>query len=175
MSWAGPTRASTDPPHVVLHPYTARRATVWLAIGLNVPPHGWRWRRLIAALDRLPYTDLREISPVLRNPASGPGVRGRFWNACVRIETDLAPLRLLDHAKRIERQLGRRSAGGNRPADIDLICWHESWGWRTLKTRRLHLPHPRARNRPFVMNPLARLEHPPSQLVRTASGNRHQP
>ncbi|RMF19458.1 MAG: 2-amino-4-hydroxy-6-hydroxymethyldihydropteridine diphosphokinase [Candidatus Dadabacteria bacterium] len=163
MCSAGLTRASTD-----------RRATVWLAIGLNVPPHGWRWQRLIRALDGLPRTRLCEVSPVLRNPAHGPGVTGRFWNACARIETDLAPIRLLDRVKRIERRLGRRHPGGNRPADIDLICWRESWGWRTLKYRRLTLPHPRARDRPFVMIPLARLEQPPSQLVPTASGNRHQ-
>jgi 2-amino-4-hydroxy-6-hydroxymethyldihydropteridine diphosphokinase len=67
--------------------------------------------------------------------------------------TRLAPLVLLDELLSIERKLGRRRpAVRNAPRiiDIDLILYD---GVR-MRTSALTLPHPRAAQRAFVVEPL---------------------
>ena len=56
-----------------------------------------------------------------------------FYNACVRVETDLDPEGLLDACKAVERALGRELEGspgyvrhGPRPIDVDLLLLGEA-------------------------------------------------
>ena len=80
-----------------------------------------------------------------------------FLNACLRIETELAPDELLDVCKRVEHELGRRAAGmrhGPRPIDVDVLLL----GDRELRSERLTLPHPEIRSRRFVLEPLLELD-----------------
>lgn len=140
--------------------------TVWIAVGLNLPPRAWRWRRARRALAALPRLTPLTWAPVLENAAVGPGVRGRFWNSVVRCRVETTPLRLLERLKLLEKHLGRRRAGADRPADFDLLLWRDELGWRHLETPRLSLPHPRMRSRPFVLAPLAAVldADPPPEL-----------
>jgi len=80
-----------------------------------------------------------------------------FFNACVRVETELGPEDLLDACKAVERALGREPGGvrhGPRPIDIDLLLLehvqHES--------DRLRLPHREVTTRRFVLVPLLELD-----------------
>ena len=74
----------------------------------------------------------------------------------------LSPLELLDELLRLEVVLGRdRSTGpdapqrfGPRVIDMDLLLF----GDEVLEGERLTLPHPRMRERAFVLLPLADLE-----------------
>jgi 2-amino-4-hydroxy-6-hydroxymethyldihydropteridine diphosphokinase len=80
-----------------------------------------------------------------------------FFNACVRVETELAPEALLDVCKAVERVLGRTPGGvrhGPRPIDIDLLLLGET----ELKTERLTLPHAEVVSRRFVLVPLLELD-----------------
>lgn len=80
-----------------------------------------------------------------------------FFNACVRVETELAPEALLDVCKAVERVLGRIPGGvrhGPRPIDIDLLLLGET----ELKTERLTLPHAEVVSRRFVLVPLLELD-----------------
>ena len=80
-----------------------------------------------------------------------------FLNACVRIETELEPLALLEACKRVERELGRRAGGprhGPRPIDVDVLLL----GGHELRSERLTLPHPELRTRRFVVEPLLELD-----------------
>lgn len=82
-----------------------------------------------------------------------------FLNAVAIFDTKLAPGRILQIAKRIERQLGRehKSDGGehfDRPIDIDLL----QYGSHHIHNRDLTLPHPRLAERDFVLRPLVGID-----------------
>ena len=79
-----------------------------------------------------------------------------FLNACVAIETDLDPERLLDACKEVERALGRTAGPrhGPRPIDVDVLLLGEL----THRSERLTLPHPEVTARRFVLEPLLELD-----------------
>jgi 2-amino-4-hydroxy-6-hydroxymethyldihydropteridine diphosphokinase len=80
-----------------------------------------------------------------------------FLNACLRIETELAPEDLLEACKAVERELGRATGGRRhapRPIDVDVLLLGEL-DWRS---ERLTLPHPEVTSRRFVLEPLLELD-----------------
>jgi 2-amino-4-hydroxy-6-hydroxymethyldihydropteridine diphosphokinase len=80
-----------------------------------------------------------------------------FLNACVRVETALGPVELLDACKATERALGREPGGvrhGPRPVDVDVLLL----GDREYASERLELPHREVRSRRFVLVPLLELD-----------------
>jgi 2-amino-4-hydroxy-6-hydroxymethyldihydropteridine diphosphokinase len=80
-----------------------------------------------------------------------------FYNACVRIETELGPEELLDACKAVERALGRAPVGvrhGPRPIDVDLLLL----GDERYESERLRLPHREVTSRRFVLVPLLELD-----------------
>jgi 2-amino-4-hydroxy-6-hydroxymethyldihydropteridine diphosphokinase len=80
-----------------------------------------------------------------------------FVNAAVLLETELAPLPLLDALLGIERSFGRdRGAGppkGPRTLDLDLLLYDDL----VLDDPALSLPHPAMHERSFVLAPLAEI------------------
>jgi 2-amino-4-hydroxy-6-hydroxymethyldihydropteridine diphosphokinase len=80
-----------------------------------------------------------------------------FTNACIEVETTLAPDALLRRCQEIEEALGRNRAAerrwGPRPIDIDLLAYDDAF----LSTPELTLPHPRLFERAFVLVPLAEI------------------
>jgi len=75
-----------------------------------------------------------------------------FINAVVALETDLAPLALLDALLEIENNAGRERPYPNAPRvlDCDLLLYENI----RLNTSKLTLPHPRMHTRGFVLLPL---------------------
>ena len=134
--------------------------TGYLGLGSNV---GDRRSHLQAAVDALPghgaavvassaTYDTDPVGEVLDQPP--------FLNACVRIETDLAPEALLDACKAVEAERGRVLAGepgyvrhGPRPLDVDLLLL----GDQPYRSERLTLPHREVTSRRFVLAPLLEL------------------
>jgi 2-amino-4-hydroxy-6-hydroxymethyldihydropteridine diphosphokinase len=96
-------------------------------------------------------SEVHETAPV-DAPAGSPP----FLNMVVLGHTSLAPMALLDTLQAIEHQLGRaprRVHNEPRVIDLDLIAY----GATRMRTSRLTLPHPRAFQREFVMEPLREL------------------
>jgi 2-amino-4-hydroxy-6-hydroxymethyldihydropteridine diphosphokinase len=80
-----------------------------------------------------------------------------FLNACVAIDTDLAPDELLGACKSVEGELGREPAAprhGPRVIDVDVLLL----GGLEHRSERLTLPHPDVLARRFVLVPLVELE-----------------
>jgi 2-amino-4-hydroxy-6-hydroxymethyldihydropteridine diphosphokinase len=84
-----------------------------------------------------------------------------FYNACVRIETELAPEALLDACKAAERAFGRKQAGedgyvkdGPRAIDVDVLLLGDA----VYSSERLTLPHREVTSRRFVLVPLLELD-----------------
>ena len=77
-----------------------------------------------------------------------------FINAVVVMQTEHSPRHCFEAAQRIESEMGRmRSAGGyaDRIIDLDIL----SYGLRRIETIDLVIPHPRAHERRFVLQPWA--------------------
>jgi 2-amino-4-hydroxy-6-hydroxymethyldihydropteridine diphosphokinase len=127
-----------------------------VAIGSNIPPRREALRAGIAELAHLPRTRLlatsalRETDPVDCPPGSGPFVNG----ACL-LETGLDARELLDALLAIEARHGRvRDAlRGPRTLDLDLVLHGDT----VSDQPGLVVPHPRAHERLFVLEPAAEL------------------
>jgi 2-amino-4-hydroxy-6-hydroxymethyldihydropteridine diphosphokinase len=78
-----------------------------------------------------------------------------FLNVVVECRTELFPLQLLRRLKKIELLLGRKRIvpKGPRTIDVDIILY----GRVVMSMPALAIPHPRFRDRRFVLAPLAEL------------------
>ncbi len=78
-----------------------------------------------------------------------------YINGCILLQTQRAPLNLLHWLLKLEQKFGRERTQrwGPRTLDLDLILY----GDLILQTPQLTLPHPRLRERAFVLVPLAEI------------------
>jgi 2-amino-4-hydroxy-6-hydroxymethyldihydropteridine diphosphokinase len=129
----------------------------YLGLGSN---EGDRLANLRAARDALGREGVRVAasSSVYETEPQGEVTdQADFLNACLEIDTDLAPHELLAACKRIERELGREPGGprhGPRPIDVDVLLL----GDLEQSSDGLTLPHPEIRSRRFVLEPLLELD-----------------
>ena len=104
------------------------------------------------AIKQLPSSQLVAISPVYQSAPVGPEGQSDYLNAVVAIDTQLAPLDLLDHTQAIEKEQGRVRdiRWGPRTLDIDLLLYGEEM----ISSERLTVPHYQLTVRNFVLLPL---------------------
>jgi 2-amino-4-hydroxy-6-hydroxymethyldihydropteridine diphosphokinase len=127
---------------------------VAVALGSNL---GDRRRHLDFALERLStiLSGLRVSAIRETEPFDVPDPQPPYLNAVVTAESAMEPDALMLALLAIERAQGRRrpSVRAPRTLDLDLILF----GDRVIATPQLTLPHPRFRERRFVLEPLAEL------------------
>ena len=105
---------------------------------------------LLPALSHLRVSSFRETEPV-----DVPGPAPRFLNAAATGESKLSAPAVLDALLAIEQQFGRERpyVGAPRTIDLDLILYGDS----VINAPGLIVPHPRFRERRFVLEPLAEI------------------
>jgi 2-amino-4-hydroxy-6-hydroxymethyldihydropteridine diphosphokinase len=127
---------------------------LYLGLGSNI---GERASTIAAALRALERPGLRFVRASSLYETEPMGLREQAWflNAVAEFETILFPRQLLLHIQKVERSLGRvrTVANGPRTIDIDILLY----GRAVVRTRELEIPHPRFRERRFVLAPLAEL------------------
>jgi 2-amino-4-hydroxy-6-hydroxymethyldihydropteridine diphosphokinase len=133
----------------------AQRYLIALGSNQRHHRHGPPERVLIAAIKALREAGikLKHLGPVIRSKPLGPSLR-RYANSAAVVKTKLDPEELLAALKAIERAFGRRRAGqrwGSRVLDLDIVLW-SSGAWASSG---LTIPHPRFRERHFVLGPAA--------------------
>jgi 2-amino-4-hydroxy-6-hydroxymethyldihydropteridine diphosphokinase len=99
---------------------------------------------------------LISISQVYESePWGGVATNGNFLNQVLLIQTNLAPLALLQLTQKIEHALGRtrEQHWGDRTIDIDILYF----GDQVSSDPQLTLPHPYLSERRFVLQPLAEI------------------
>ena len=128
--------------------------TAYVALGANLGDAVAAVRTALAALDRLPHTRVTGRSSLYKTrpvDAEGPD----FINAVAQLQTGLSPLDLLHALQLLEQAAGRVRSHRNAPRTLDLdLLLH---GAAQLQTDELTLPHPRMRERGFVLLPLAEI------------------
>jgi 2-amino-4-hydroxy-6-hydroxymethyldihydropteridine diphosphokinase len=123
-----------------------------VALGSNLEDPEAQVRRGFEAIAALPETRLLARSRLYRTAPVGYVDQPDFVNACALVETTLAPRALLDALLAIEQQHGRVRGvpNGPRTLDLDIVLY----GDRVIDEPGLHVPHPRAHERAFVLAPL---------------------
>jgi 2-amino-4-hydroxy-6-hydroxymethyldihydropteridine diphosphokinase len=133
---------------------------VGIALGSNLSDRhaeldaGISFLRSLALLGQIRESPRLETEPVDCPPGSPP-----FLNAAAEIEIDpeaLPPRELMQRLQIFERSRGRpaqREVNAPRPLDLDILYY----GAFVLNEPDLMIPHPRATQRRFVLEPLAHL------------------
>ncbi len=125
----------------------------YIGLGSNLDAPLSQVKSALAELAQLPLSRLQAVSPLYRTPPLGPADQPDYINAVAALDTELAPLALLDELQKIEQQHGRVRGPlrwGARTLDLDLLLYGDA----VINNARLTVPHPGLRERPFVIFPL---------------------
>jgi dihydroneopterin aldolase/2-amino-4-hydroxy-6-hydroxymethyldihydropteridine diphosphokinase len=138
-----------------------------LALGGNVGDVRATLRSAIDEIAALDGVTLAAVSPLARTAAVGPE-QDDYLNAVVVVRTTLSPRELLAGTSAIEDAHGRvrDERWGPRTLDVDVIAIDGV----TSSEPDLELPHPRARDRAFVLVPWA-LAEPGAELPGLGGGS----
>jgi 2-amino-4-hydroxy-6-hydroxymethyldihydropteridine diphosphokinase len=129
---------------------------VAVALGSNVGDREAHFRQALGLL-RERLTDLR-VSPLYETAPMYVEDQAPFLNGALVATTELGPLPLLRFLKEVEARVGRRDRPrfGPREIDLDLIGYGDvRYRFLDGEGTVLELPHPRAAERRFVLQPLA--------------------
>lgn len=133
---------------------TSRRGGVRVAVALgsNLGDRAGHLAWAVAAL-RTRIDGLRVSAIVETAPVDVPDVQPDYLNAVAVGHTELAPEPLLVWLLELERSRGRVRIGPRsaRTLDLDLVLY----GNHVVSQPGLTVPHPRYRDRDFVLGPLA--------------------
>jgi 2-amino-4-hydroxy-6-hydroxymethyldihydropteridine diphosphokinase len=124
----------------------------YVGLGSNLEDPARQVEVALQELDHLPDTRVVKRSSLYRTAPVGYADQPDFINAVAQLETGLPAERLLDELQALEARHGRARSFPNAPRtlDLDLLLF----GSLVLQTERLTLPHPRMRERAFVLDPL---------------------
>lgn len=128
------------------------RAAIGIGSNLNDPERNVR--RAISALSR--FGKVTAQSRLYRSKPWGVADQPDFCNAAALLDTDLSPEELLRALQALEAELGRvpGERWGPRAIDLDILLY----GDLALDMPGLEIPHPRLRERAFVLAPLSEVD-----------------
>ena len=131
--------------------------TSYIGIGANLGEREATLRSAVEALGAIPGVEVVAVSTFREtDPVGSITDQPRFLNGAVAVETSLGARELLVLLLRIEAEHGRTREGpqgGPRTLDLDLLVH----GDERIDEPGLTVPHPRLRERAFVLEPLAEL------------------
>ena len=134
-----------------------RHVIAYLGLGANLGDREGNLRRALDLLDSEPSLSVVTVSSTYETKPWGLHDQPNFLNIAVEVQTSLEPAMLLDVAKGIEQEIGRRPTVryGPRSIDIDILLYGDlviDWSIPDLQ-----IPHPRMHERAFVLVPLAEI------------------
>ena len=130
------------------------RVTVAIALGSSL---GDRAAHLAFAAAQLAarLDDVRLSTVIETDPVDVPGEQTPFLNAAATASTDLSPHDLMALLQSLEQARGRQRPYRHAPRTLDLdLVLYGDW---VLDGPDLAVPHPRFRERAFVLDPLAEI------------------
>lgn len=127
----------------------------YIGIGSNL---GNRQQNIDKAVQELKASigiEVKRISPIYETEPAGGPKQGKYLNGVIEIEANVTPEKLLDILLNIENKLGRQRTvrNGPRVIDLDILLY----GDKKIDSPCLKIPHPRMKERDFVMMPLNEL------------------
>ena len=130
---------------------------ILIALGANLPgpacPPAAALRAALAQLEERGVKIL-SVSSFYETPAWPDPGQPAYVNAVAAVETTFQPVELLTLLHGVETDLGRLRSAPNAPRSLDLdLLDHDG----KVMTEGVTLPHPRLRQRSFVLAPLAEI------------------
>lgn len=124
----------------------------YLGIGGNMGDRRQYIERAVELLKGNPGITVGKVSSVYETEPVGYREQDWFLNIAAELDTVLSPYELLDYCGFIEKELKRERLirWGPRTIDVDILLYEDV----RLKDERLIIPHPRMKERAFVIIPL---------------------
>ena len=125
----------------------------YFSLGSNL---GDRAAYLRRGVELVAGTSAHRLSDVYETDPWGPVAQDDFLNLVLEVETSKSPRELLEliAAAEADAQRAREVHWGPRTLDLDLIIA----GDIEMQTAELELPHPRAHERAFVLQPWCEID-----------------
>ena len=130
------------------------QGNVAIGMGSNLGESLDTLKNAIQTLDEIPGINLITYSNWYRTKPIGPP-QPDYINGCALLKVELTPHNLLEILLEVEQKFKRvrLEHWGPRTLDLDLILYDDL----ILDTPNLQIPHPRMRERAFVLVPLAEI------------------
>lgn len=129
------------------------RYTCYIGLGSNLENPTEQINQAIISLDSIDTISVVKVSSFYETKPVGYENQPNFINAVAKLTTNLSAHSLLKNLLKIEAKQKRvRSSNQNmaRTLDLDLLLF----GNKTIHTKDLIVPHPRMKERSFVLVPL---------------------
>lgn len=124
----------------------------YLGLGTNMGNRENYLRKAVEIINNNQEIKILKVSKVYETKAWGLKEQDDFLNLCVEIETELNPQELLEVCHKVEEELNRVRTirWGPRTIDVDILFFNDMLSL----DENLTLPHPRIKERAFVLIPL---------------------
>ena len=124
----------------------------YLGLGTNMGDKQAYLKEACKIISDNPNINIVKISKVYKTKAWGYTNQDDFLNICIEVDTNLSPEELLEVCHEVENKLNRVRVirWGPRTIDVDILFFNN-----IISTdENLTLPHPRIKERAFVLIPL---------------------
>lgn len=128
------------------------RNIAYIGLGSNIEPRKQYLDDAIQKLKEHEAIEVTKVSSIYETPPVGYLDQAPFLNMALEIKTSLKNVELLKVCQSIEQSLDRERTIENGPRTIDLDILLYNREYRELE--ELQLPHPRMKERAFVLVPL---------------------
>ena len=124
----------------------------YLGLGTNMGDRQFYLKEACRMLSENEKITILKISKIYETKAWGYTQQDDFLNICVELDTLIKPMELLEVCQQIEEELNRVRTirWGPRTIDVDILFFNHI----ISKDEKLILPHPRIKERAFVIIPL---------------------
>ena len=129
--------------------------TCYIGIGSNLGEREKYIKSAIRELKKNKRIKFKRSSSIYETEPVSDIPQGRFLNGVLELKTSLRPLELLMALNDIEKRLGRKRSVKNAPRTMDLDILY--YGERKIDEKDLIVPHPRIKEREFVLRGLREL------------------
>ncbi len=122
----------------------------YIALGTNVGNYKLNLSKAVKELNKI--GNVNKIANIYKSKPYGYLKQSYFYNSMVSLKSEMLPSELIKKIYLIERKLykNKRIINGPRRIDLDIIFWDQ----KIFKNNNLTIPHPRAKDRDFVLLPL---------------------
>ena len=126
----------------------------YIALGTNVGNYKNNFFAAIRELNKL--GQISKIGNIYKSKPYGYLHQNYFYNSVLELKSKMMPMQLMKNIQLIEKKLqkNKRIINGPRKIDLHIIFW----GKKKLRNHNLYIPHPRAKERDFVLLPLIDLD-----------------
>lgn len=153
----GVDNPNEDAWYLEAHPPLPESRKAYVALGSNLGSPAGNVIGAASEIGGIPGVRVIATSRLYTTAPEGVKSQPDFVNAAAMLEVDCTARELLDGLLAIEKRYGRNREGeqrwGPRTLDLDLLLFCE----QTIDEPGLTVPHPRMKERRFVLEPLADL------------------